>query len=79
MNYRCIFPINIAKNIIDGTSPFPLSEKHKTSTLQGQFSFAKANISPLKSSTKGLIYNPTTGNPAQAYYEPAPQDQELTN
>jgi hypothetical protein len=79
MNYRCIFPISIAKNIIDGTSPFPLSEKHKTSTLQGQFSFAKANISPLKSSTKGLIYNPTTGNPAQAYYEPAAQDQESTN
>jgi hypothetical protein len=78
MNYRCTFPISIAKNIINANSPFPLNDKHKTSTLQGQFSFAKANISPLKASTKGLTYNPTTGRPNQIIYSPAEQDQEST-
>ena len=64
VNYRCIFPIEIRKNIINGDSPFTLQVEHKTETLQGQFSFAKANISPLKTSKKGLIYNPSTGTPS---------------
>ena len=56
MNYRCIFPINIRKNIINGDSPFVLQTEHKSTTLRGQFSFAKASISPLKTSEKGLNY-----------------------
>ena len=65
MNYRCIFPINIAKNILNADSPFILQTEHKTSTTLGQFSFAKASISPLKNSAVGLEYNPSTGLPVQ--------------
>jgi hypothetical protein len=57
MNYRCIFPINIRKNIINGDSPFVLQSEHKSTTLKGQFSFTKANISPLKTSDRGLKYS----------------------
>ena len=56
INYRCIFPINIRKNILNADSPFVLQSEHKSSTLRGQFSFAKAAISPLRTSTIGLIY-----------------------
>ena len=63
MNYRCVFPVNIGKNILNADSPFVIQTQHKKSTLKGQFSFAKANISPLKSSTKGLLYNNTSGVP----------------
>ena len=66
MNYRCVFPINIAKNILNADSPFILQTEHKTSTTLGQFSFAKASISPLKNSAVGLEYSPTTGLPIRA-------------
>ena len=65
MNYRCIFPINVAKNILNADSPFILQTEHKTSTTLGQFSFVKASISPLKNSAVGLEYNPNTGLPVQ--------------
>ena len=64
MNYRCSFPIQITKNILNADSPFILQSEHKTSTIQGQFSFTKASISPMKNSAVGLVYNPTSGNPA---------------
>ena len=63
MNYRCVFPINIRKNVLNADSPFVLQTEHKKSTLKGQFSFAKANISPMKTSKVGLTYNNTTGTP----------------
>ena len=63
MNYRCVFPINIAKNILNSDSPFILQTEHKTTTTLGQFSFAKASISPLKNSAVGLEYNTSTGLP----------------
>tara|TARA_B100000900_G_C20501732_1_gene684050 strand:- start:463 stop:1119 length:657 start_codon:yes stop_codon:yes gene_type:complete len=63
INYRCIFPINIAKNILNADSPFILQTEHKTESIKGMFSFAKASISPLKNSAVGLTYNPTTGLP----------------
>ena len=56
MNYRCIFPINIAKNILNADSPFILQTEHSTETIKGQFSFAKAPVSPLKTSAVGLTY-----------------------
>ena len=59
MNYRCIFPINIAKNILNADSPFILQTEHKTETIKGQFSFAKASVSPLKTSAVGLTYAET--------------------
>tara|TARA_B100001094_G_scaffold98558_1_gene94774 strand:+ start:160 stop:816 length:657 start_codon:yes stop_codon:yes gene_type:complete len=63
MNYRCNFPINIAKNILNADSPFILQTEHSTETIKGQFSFAKAAVSPLKTSAVGLTYNSTTGLP----------------
>ena len=59
MNYRCTFPINIRKNIINGDSPFVLQSESKRSTVKGQFSFSKANISPMKTSPKGITYDET--------------------
>ncbi len=57
MNYRCNFPIGIAKNILNADSPFILQTEHKTETIKGQFSFAKAAVSPLKNSAVGLTYS----------------------
>ena len=59
MNYRCIFPINIAKNILNADSPFILQTEHSTETIKGQFSFVKAAVSPLKTSAAGLTYAAT--------------------
>ena len=63
MNYRCVFPINIRKNLINANSPFQTNVSHKRSTLQGQFSFVKNNISPIKNGG-GQIYDNSTGKPA---------------
>jgi len=63
MNYRCMFPIMIGKNIMNADSPFILQTEHKTETIKGQFSFAKASISPLKTSAAGLEYTNDTGLP----------------
>ena len=68
MNYRCIFPIQIRKNLINADSPFVLQTSHKKSTIQGQFSFVKANISPLKTSNQGMTYD-TNGNPNKTFFE----------
>jgi hypothetical protein len=65
MNYRCTFPINIRKNLINADAPITTNVEHKKSTLKGQFSFVKANISPLKTSTKGLTYD-ANGTPKTA-------------
>tara|TARA_R100001129_G_scaffold165232_1_gene131857 strand:- start:1171 stop:1824 length:654 start_codon:yes stop_codon:yes gene_type:complete len=62
VNYRCVFPINIGKNILNADSPFVLQAAHKKTTLKGQFSFTKANISPMKTSNEGLTYD-VNGNP----------------
>ena len=63
MNYRCVFPVNIGKNILNADSPFILQTEHSTETIKGMFSFTKASISPLKTSAVGLTYNPTSGLP----------------
>ena len=55
INYRCIFPIQINKNIINADSPFVLQSDHKNETIKGQFSFAKAGISPQKNTGLGMI------------------------
>ena len=72
MNYRCVFPISVAKNLINSDSPVTTNVEHKKTTLKGQFSFAKANISPLKTSTKGLTYD-ANGRPNQSVTPQAPQ------
>ena len=67
MNYRCIFPIEIRKNLLNANSPLVLQAEHKVQTINGQFSFRKAAISSTKNSKLGLEYNPTTGKPIQAH------------
>jgi len=62
MNYRCIFPISIRKNLLNADSPFVLQTEHRTSTVKGQFSFVKAAISSPKHSQQGITYTPT-GDP----------------
>ena len=74
MNYRCIFPIMIGKNLLNADSPITTNVEHKKSTLKGQFSFTKANISPVKTSTQGLVYD-ANGNPNQGI-SPAPDESE---
>ena len=77
MNYRCIFPIQIRKNLLNSDSPFILNTEHSTTTIKGQYSFTKVAISPLKNSKLGLTYDPLTGNPDQGI-TPGPGDSEGT-
>jgi hypothetical protein len=44
MNYRCVFPIEIRKNLINADSPKNVQSTHKTSTALGQFSFGSGAI-----------------------------------
>jgi len=76
MNYRCIFPIQIQKNILNADSPFVLQTEHKQTTTLGQFSFAKANISPPPSLGKGLTYDNNTGKPS---IDVLPDDSDQNN
>ena len=63
MNYRCVFPINVRKNLINADSPFTLQSEHKTSTIKGQYSFIKAGIASPKHAETGITYTPL-GNPS---------------
>ena len=58
MNYRCVFPINVRKNLINADSPFTLQSEHKTSTIKGQYSFIKAGIASPKHANQGITYTP---------------------
>ena len=77
MNYRCVFPINIRKNLLNADSPFVLQSEHKTKSFLGEFSFAKANISPPKASKTGLKYN-DTGQPADPIVNEENQEGSLS-
>ena len=56
-NYRCIFNIEIRKNILNANSPIPISATHSLSTTKGQFSFVKAAIPTRRNSDVGTKYN----------------------
>jgi len=75
MNYRCVFPMVIKKNIINADSPFVVQSEHKKSTIRGQFSFVKASISPMKTSKLGLVYDSVGGFPSQPL-SPKPDDTQ---
>ena len=77
-NYRCIFPIMIGKNLLNADSPITTNVEHKKSTLKGQFSFTKANISPVKTSTQGLTYD-TNGAPNDKLQPEPEQTEGLTH
>jgi hypothetical protein len=57
MNYRCIFPIEIRKNLINADSPKTLQSKHEIKTSLGEFSFAKNSVTTRKNSVTGTTYN----------------------
>ena len=57
MNYRCIFPIEIRKNLINADSPRTLQSEHTLETALGQFSFTKASISTKTNSSSGLKFS----------------------
>tara|TARA_R100001443_G_scaffold73263_1_gene81231 strand:+ start:113 stop:784 length:672 start_codon:yes stop_codon:yes gene_type:complete len=65
MNYRCVFPIEIRKNLINADSPRTLQSKHETKTALGRFSFVKASVATPFNSKNGLEYN-TDGSAANA-------------
>jgi hypothetical protein len=65
MNYRCVFPIQIAKNLLNADSPTVINVTHKKSTIKGQFSFVKANIPSPKYSDIGIEYSPD-GSPSNS-------------
>ena len=57
MNYRCVFPIEIRKNLINADSPRTLQSKHEIKTSLGEFSFAKNSVPTRKNSITGTTYN----------------------
>ena len=75
MNYRCIFPIEVRKNLMNADSPMTINVEHKQETIKGQFSFAKAPISPLKTSKLGLNYDEITGAPTNPIVGTVEQDE----
>jgi hypothetical protein len=63
MNYRCVFPIQITKNLLNADSPIVTNITHKRTTIKGQFSFVKASIPSKKYAERGITYN-TNGGPS---------------
>ena len=61
MNYRCIFPIDIRKNLLNADSPIVTNTTHKKTTIKGQYSFVKANIPSPKYANEGITYSPDGG------------------
>lgn len=57
MNYRCVFPIQIRKNLINADSPKTLQSKHEIKTALGNFSFVKNSVTTRKNSVTGTTYN----------------------
>jgi hypothetical protein len=57
MNYRCVFPIQIRKNLINADSPISLQSKHETKTALGRFSFKTAAITTRFGSVKGTTFD----------------------
>ena len=59
INYRCTFPIEVRKNLINADSPKVLQSQHQLQTTLGRFSFAKASISSPAGSISGTTFSPT--------------------
>ena len=57
MNYRCVFPIQIRKNLINADSPRVLQSKHELKTSLGSFSFGKNSVTTRKNSITGTNYD----------------------
>ena len=58
MNYRCVYPINVRKNAINGDSPITTNIKTTLGTLTGQFSFGSNKLpSTSNDPNNGADYN----------------------
>ena len=73
INYRCTFPIDIRKNLLNASSPRIISTTHKLESAKGQFSFARAAFTTLKNSAVGTTFNP--GGDADSGGGPPPGGQ----
>jgi len=56
INYRCTWPIDIRKNLVNADSPLVLQSEHVLTTTKGFFSFGKASISTRRSAKTGNVY-----------------------
>ena len=63
MNYRCVFPIQIRKNLINSDAPILIQTEHKLNTIRGQFSFVRAHIPTRKYAKSGTEYDTLSGKP----------------
>jgi len=59
-NYRCIFPIDIRKNLIGANSPINTNVEHRQKTIAGAYSFVKNNVSA--DSDAGTSYDASNGS-----------------
>ena len=59
--YRCVFPVQITKNLLNADSPIVTNTTHKKTTIKGQYSFVKANIPSPKYANEGITYSPDGG------------------
>ena len=57
MNYRCTFPIQIRKNLINADSPIVLQSKHEIKTSLGAFSFGKNSVPTRKNALTGTTHD----------------------
>ena len=72
MNYRCTFPIEIRKNLINSQAPILTNVTHEVRTTLGRFSFVKGSVSPPAGATRGYKYNTdgivVTSNAGQPFF-----------
>ena len=54
VNYRCTFPIDIRKNLLNADSPKTTAVEHTKKTIAGAYSFVKNNVSA--NTTDGISY-----------------------
>ena len=78
MNYRCVFPIQITKNLINADSPIVTNTEHKRTTIKGQFSFVKASIPTRKYAEIGNTYDVQTGVPSSGA-QPSTEENESSS
>ncbi len=60
-NYKCVFPIDIRKNITNADSPKIINTKHELRTINGAFSFVKNSVAPR--GDESFTYDGNTGAP----------------
>jgi len=57
MNYRCKFPIQVRKTLINADAPIVVQSEHKRTTITGAFSFSKGALPTTKDAVQGTDYD----------------------